>query len=178
MYNILFCLLYLSLLAGATWCFSRWGRIKQLTAIKGLDTLALVAALPLLFTGCVTGPTATQSAGIQAAVDIATGLAIQQKDSDPAVWVARAQTYKAVAVRLQELNSTGTATLATLAADLQPLISTLPPADQLAARTVVAALTPYLNAQLRDNPTLAATQSAVGTILAEFISACDVYIPR
>lgn len=145
---------------------------------ESFPVLAAICGGAMIVSACTTPPTAGQQAGIQVAVDVATGLAIQQKDSDPAVWKARAAQYRAIATQLQTLNSMGTATLATLAADLQPMIGQLPPAEQLAARSLVAALTPYLNAQLRDNPTLATTQAAVGAILAEFILACDTYAPR
>lgn len=156
----------------------RWFQHLDKTAIKGLDTLALallVGGVLLALCACTTAPTANQQAGIQVSVDVATGFAIQQKDADPGVWKARAIAYKSIALQLQAINSAGNSTLATLAADLQPLIAKLPPVDQLAARSLVAGLTPYLNAQLRDNPTVAATQTALASILTEFILACETY---
>lgn len=135
----------------------------------------LAAAFLLGFTGCKTAPTATQQSGIAIAVDLAAGFGIQQGSTDPGVWKARATQFKTIATQLKTLNDAGTATLATLAGDLQPLIAKLPPADVLAANTLVAALTPYLNQQLAGNPTVANTQAAVDLILQAVIDACTVY---
>lgn len=137
------------------------------------------AVLLLALAACTTAPTLTQqaqiSSGITIAVDVAAGFAIQQKDIDPAIWKARAVSYKAIAVQLQSINSGGAATLSTLAVALQPLVAKLPPVDQIAANTLVAALTPYLQQQLSANPSAATVQTTVAEILNAVISACAAY---
>jgi hypothetical protein len=141
-----------------------------------LATMALSIVLGAsLLQGCATLPTANQQAGIIVSVDVAAGLAIQQKDTDPVKWHARAAEYKVIAVQLKTLNDAGTATLATLAADLAPLVAKLPPADQLAATALEAALVPYLQSQIPGNANVQNVQTTVGVILDTLISACEAY---
>jgi hypothetical protein len=147
--------------------------IRSLLLPIGLLVLSAGACVGL--SGCATAPTTTQQAGISVAVDIATGAAIQQQSSDSAEWKARAVSFKAIAVTLKQVNDAGTATLATLAADLAPLIAKLPATDQLAAHTVVAALTPYLNQEIQGNPKLQNAQATVDVVLQAVIDACAGY---
>jgi hypothetical protein len=134
-------------------------------------TLGMVTGL----TACKTAPTANQQAGIIVAVDIAAGLAVQQHDTDPVKWKARAVEYKAIAVELKTLNDAGTATLATLAADLAPMVAKLPPADQLAASAMEAALIPYLQSQIPGNANVQNAQTTVDVVLAALIGAFEAY---
>lgn len=124
--------------------------------------------------GCATAPTPTQQAGITVAVDIATAAAIQNGAS-PNAYLSRATNFKAIAVEVKALNDAGTATLATLAADIAPLIAKLPPPDQIAAHTLIAALTPYLNAQTASNPNLQNAQATLDSILQAVIDSCGAY---
>ena len=159
---------------------------------KNLDTLPPPAskinvALPFLFgmllaagsmvglSGCKTAPTQTQQSAISVAVDLATGFAIQQGSNDLTVWKTRATQFKAIATQIEKVNSAGTLTLATLEADLQPLIVKLGPADVLAANALVAALTPYVNQQVTANPTVANTQAAIEVLLDAVITTCTQY---
>lgn len=150
---------------------------KALTSapVKIAAMLLLAVAIPIGLSACKTAPTATQQSQIVLAVDVASGVAIQQRDTDPAKWMARAVSYKAIATELKAVNDAGTATLATLAADLQPLVAKLPPADQLAASALVAALTPYLNQQTQSNPQVANIRATVDVILQAVIDSCDAY---
>lgn len=131
-------------------------------------------ALPLVH-GCASTPTANQQAGIAVGTDIAVGLAVQQGSNDPAVWKARAAGFKAIAVTLQGLNQSGALTLQTLAADLQPLIIKLGPADVLAANALIAALTPFLQQQIDANPSVASARVIIGQFLSTVIAACAAY---
>lgn len=141
-----------------------------------LATMALSIVLGAsVLQGCATAPTANQQAGIIVSVDVAAGLAIQQKDADPAKWKARAVEYKAIAVQLKAVNDAGPATLATLAADLAPLVAKLPPADQLAANALEAALIPYLQSQIPGNANVQNAQTTVEAVLVALISACEAY---
>lgn len=144
------------------------------TPAKVVAMLLLGVAVPFVG-GCATAPTATESAGISVAVDIATAAAIQNGSNDPSAWKSRAVEYKAIAVKVKAVNDAGTATLATLAADLQPQIAKLPPADQLAANVLVTALTPYLNQELQGNAKLQTAQTAVDVIVQAVIDACTTY---
>lgn len=147
------------------------------TVVKSLFTalvFACVLTTVLAVSACKTAPTATQSAGITVAVDIATGAAIQNGAS-PAGYQSRAANFKAIAVKVKAVNDAGTATLATLAADIAPLIATLPPADQLAAHALIAALTPYLNQEIAASPQLQNTQATLDTILQAVIDSCSAY---
>lgn len=126
-------------------------------------------------TACASAPTANQQAGIVVSVDIAAGLAIQQHDTDPVKWKARATEYKSIAVELKTVNDAGGATLATLAADLAPLVAKLPPADQLAASALEAALIPYLQSQIPGNANVQNAQTTVDVVLSALISACEAY---
>jgi hypothetical protein len=141
--------------------------------------LLVLFAVGLLAAGslqaCKTLPTAQQQGVIAAAVDVATGVAIQQGTKDQTVWKERALKFKAVAMQLQAVNASGALSLATLAADLQPQIAKLGPADALAANALVAALTPYVQEQVKANPSLATTQTVVGIFLQSVIDACTVY---
>lgn len=137
--------------------------------------LACVLGVGSQLTACASAPTVNQQSGIIVSVDIASGLAIQQHDSDPAKWTARAKEYKAIAVELKTLNDAGGATLATLAADLAPLVAKLPPADQLAASALEAALIPYLQAQIPGNANVQNAQTTVDVVLTSLISACEAY---
>jgi hypothetical protein len=134
-----------------------------------LAALCAVAAL----SGCKTLPNATQQAAASVVVDVAAGLAIQQGSPDPAVWKARAIGFKAIATVLLQKNSA--TTLASLQAELLPLVAKLGPADVLAANALVAALTPVLQQQLGANPTVANTQAAVAVVLNDIITACNAY---
>lgn len=125
-------------------------------------------------TACKTVPTPTQSAVITVAVDIATGAAIQNGASTD-TYTSRAVRFKQIAQSVKAVNDAGTATLATLAADLEPQLVSLPPADQLAARALVAALTPYLNQQISVNPQLANVQATLDIILQAVIDSCASY---
>jgi hypothetical protein len=127
-----------------------------------------------MLTGCKTLPTPTQQAGITVAVDIATGAAIQNGGTTE-TWKARAVKFKAIATSVKQVNDAGTATLATLAADLQPQLALLPPADQLAAHALMAALQPYIDNEVAANPDLATTRAALDSILQAVIDACTAY---
>lgn len=145
-------------------------------AVMVLMTCLLVTAvMSTALTACATAPTATEQSATGVAVNIIAGRAIQREDADPGVWKARAAGYKAAAVRLQTVNAGGTATVATLVAELQPLIAKLGPADQNAARILVAALTPYIQEQANANPAVAQTSERLSYILATFIAACEAY---
>ncbi len=135
--------------------------------------VACVLAVSTL-SGCATAPTPTQTAGISVAVDIATGAAIQNGGTAD-IWKARAVKFKAIAVSIKQVNDAGTATLATLAADLAPQLALLPPADQLAAHALVAALQPYLDNETQANPNLATTRATLDVILQAVIDACGSY---
>lgn len=136
--------------------------------------LAFVIMLAVL-SGCKTAPTATEQAGISVAVDIATGAAIQQGGGTATNWAARASEYKAIALEVKAANDAGTATLSTLAADAAPALAKLPPADQLAARALIAAITPFINQELQSNTKLQTTQAALDDILQAVIDACTAY---
>lgn len=148
------------------------GVVKALALLVVL-TLAITTASGL--TACATAPSVNEQAAVTAAMDVATGLAVQNGTSDPAVWKARASNFKAIALQLQAVNSAGNATLATLAGDLQPLIQKLGPADVLAANALIAAVTPYLQEQQSTNTTVINTQARVALILTAVINACTVY---
>lgn len=137
--------------------------------------LAVTLGVSSGLTGCATLPTATQDAAITTTVSIATGFAIQQKDTDPKVWQTRAQQIKLIALELKQVNDAGTASLATLAADLQPQIQKLGPADVIAVNSLVAALTPLLNQQIQGNPKVGNTQVAVDSILTAVLTTCSAY---
>lgn len=158
---------------GATATLQAVTKAVQASAVVLLIGVALVSSA--LLSACKTLPTPTQQSQVAIAVDVAAGFAIQQKDADPAVWKARAVQYKAIAVELKAVNDAGTATLATLQADLAPAIAKLSPAEQLGARALVAALVPYLQAQAQANATVQNTQAAVDVILAAVIDACTAY---
>lgn len=141
-----------------------------------LATMALAVLLGTsVLQGCMSLPTATQDAAITTTVSIATGFAIQQKDTDTKVWQTRAVQIKLIALELKAVNDSGTASLATLAADLQPQIQKLGPADVIAVNSLVAALTPLLNQQIQGNPKVANTQVAVDSILTAVITTCAAY---
>ncbi len=136
--------------------------------------LVLGLALSVGLVGCKTAPTAQQSAGITVAVDIATAAAIQN-GVQPAEYKARAANFKSIAVSVKAVNDAGTATLATLAADLEPQITKLPPPDQIAAHVLVAALKPYLDAELQGNDGLKNVQTTLDVILQAVIDSCAAY---
>jgi hypothetical protein len=148
---------------------------KALTSApaKVAAMLLLAVAVPLVG-GCATAPNAQQSAGITVAVDIATAAAIQN-GVQPAEYKTRAANFKSIAVTVKAVNDAGTATLATLAADLEPQISKLPPPDQLAAHALVAALKPYLDAELQGNDGLKNVQTTLDVILQAVIDSCAAY---
>lgn len=145
---------------------------KALTSAAPVLLCAFLAVASL--TACKTMPTPTQQAGITVAVDIATGAAIQN-GGNADIWKARAVKFKAIAVSVKQVNDAGTATLATLAADLEPQLATLPPADQLAAHALVAALQPYIDNEVQANPDLATTRAALDVILQAVIDSCTAY---
>jgi len=136
-----------------------------------LAALCAVAALP----GCKTLPTPNQQAAAAVIIDVAAGVAIQQGSPLPAVWKVRAAAFKSIATTMLAADQGGTVTLATLQADLQPLIAKLGPADVLAANALVTALGPVLQQQLGANPTVGATQQAVAMVLNDIIAACNAY---
>lgn len=143
------------------------------SAVSVLFALALGGAF--LMPGCASAPSAQEESTVTVAVDLAAGLAIQQGTQDPAVWKTRATNFKAIALSLQTVNNAGTATLATLAADLQPMVVKLGPADVLAANALVAALQPYLSQYQTTSPNVANTQAHVALILTAVINACTAY---
>lgn len=144
-------------------------RVEILAAVAGLAILTLGVAV-----SCKTLPTGSQQAGINAAVDIAVGLAVQEGQPQ-AAWAPRAAQFEAAAKALATVNAAGPTSLQSLMADLQPYIAKLGPADVLAANALVAALTPIVQAQLGTNPTLANTQAEISLILQDVIAACSAY---
>lgn len=136
--------------------------------------LLLALAVPMGLSACKTLPTPTQQAGITVAVDIATAAAIQN-GATPADYKARAAHFKLIATDIKAVNDAGTATLATLAADLEPQIAKLPPPDQLAAHALVAALKPYLDAELQGNDGLKNVQTTLDIVLQAVIDSCITY---
>jgi len=141
--------------------------MKTFLATALLVTAGLLAA-------CATGPTPQQQSAIVVATDLATGYAIENGLTDSQAKVARALRFETIAKEIQNINNAGPLTLPTLASDLQPLIATLPPADQLAAHTLLAALKPYVDQQLQ-NPKIANSQSTIGIFLQAVIDSCSVY---
>lgn len=145
-----------------------------------LATMALSIVLGAsLLQGCATltrieaNPNAQTA--VTSAVTLATAIAIQQKDTDPAVWQKRAKDIKIIALELKSVNDAGNATLATLAADLQPQIAKLGPGESLAVNSLVLTLQPLLNQQIGTNPNVGTTQVAVGSILTAVLTACAAY---
>jgi hypothetical protein len=149
------------------------GTITSVAKVLALFAFSVMLASSLV--ACKTAPTVKEQSAVAVAINIATGRAIQQNDTDAKVWKARAVQYKAIAVRLQAVNDAGTATVATLGAELQPLIAKLGPADQLAARSLLAAVTPYLQEQANANADLGNIHERVTYMLAVFVTACDAY---
>lgn len=149
------------------------GRVSA--ALPFLFGMLLAAASMVGLSACKTAPTQTQQSAISIAVDLATGFAIQQGSNDLTVWKSRATQFKAIAIEVEKVNNAGTLTLATLEADLQPLIAKLGPADVLAANALVAALTPYVNQQVAANPTVANIQAAIELLLEAVITTCTQY---
>lgn len=145
------------------------------TIAKALLPVALGVMFAASLVACKTAPTVKEQSVVAVSVNIAAGRAIQQNDSDPAVWKTRAASYKSIALRIQTVNDASTATIATLGAELQPLIAKLGPADQLAARSLIAAVTPYLQEQADANADVANVRERVSYILATFITACEAY---
>lgn len=146
-------------------------------ALKSVAAFMLAVMLGtsvMLMSGCATAPTPTQQSAALVAVNIAAGQAIQGSDHDPAVWKARAVKYKAIAVQLQTVNDAGNATIATLAADLQPLIAKLEPREQLAANALVAAVTPYLQEKLK-SPEVDNARESIAVLLSAVVRACEAY---
>lgn len=141
--------------------------------------VALAAASLAVLAACSSSPTTTQAAELAVAIDLVTGAAVQQGTSDQAVWKLRAVTFKSAATTLKAVNDAGAgATLATLQADLAPLIAKLGPADVLAANALVTALTVIIQQQIGTGTAagkLAATQATVDIILSDVISACAAY---
>lgn len=145
-------------------------------ALLAVLMLILVVSLCAPLTACKTTPTATQQADIAVAIDVAVAASVQAHSADPAVWKDRAQAYETIAKTLKATNDAGTgATLATLRADLQPLIAKLGPADALAANALVAGLVPYIQAQIDANPNNGTLQTNLSLILADVIAACAAY---
>lgn len=141
--------------------------------------LSIVLGTSLGLTGCATlaklEGNSTAVTAIDSAVTIATSFAIQGKDTDSKVWASRAKEIKTIALELQSVNSAGTATLATLASDLQPQLAKLGPADSLAVNSLVLALQPLLNQQIGNNPAVGTTQVAVANIITAVLTACTAY---
>lgn len=127
-----------------------------------------------LLGACKTVPTANQQTGITLAVELATGAAIEYQITDPGAKKVRAQLFEDGAKAIQKINDAGTLTLPLLAQTLQPLIAKLPPADQLAANTLVLALKPWVDQQLT-NPAVANTQATIDVFLNAVIAACAIY---
>jgi hypothetical protein len=148
--------------------FARVGFLAWLIA-------ACIALAALSSVSCTTLPTnATQQAGLATIVDIAVGVAVQSGQPQSA-WVSRAAQFEQAAKALQAVNAAGPTTLQTLAADLQPQIAKLGPADVLAANALVSGLQPILTALLGSNPTAAAAQQDIALFLADVIKACALY---
>lgn len=145
------------------------------TAVMLMACVLVAGVAVTSLTACKTAPTVKEQSIVAIAINVAAGRAIQRDDAVPAVWKARAEQYKAAAVRLQSVNDAGTATVASLVAEVQPLIEKLGPADQLAARSLLAGLTPYLQEQVNANEDLKNSRERVSYILATFITACEAY---
>lgn len=153
------------------------GTVKPgVTTVAKMIPLLLVACTAAMLVACATPPTVSEKSGVTVATYLVTGQAIKQKDSDPAVWSRRASYYKAVALQIQDHNNAGTATLATLAADLEPALAQLPPDQRLAAEALITAFTPYLQEQVNANPVVSYSQERLAVILVALIRTCDAYI--
>lgn len=137
-------------------------------------SMAVMAAGSLV--ACKTAPSVQQSATVTIATEAAVVAAVQNGSNDAAVWTARAAKYEKIAKELKAVNDSPTgATLATLRADLQPKIAALSPGEALAANAVIAALQPYIDAQVQQNPSVGSTQQAIDVILNAVIAATSAY---
>lgn len=147
------------------------------TVVKSFAVFALVAVLSAsVLVGCKTAPALSEKSTVTIATYLVVGQTLKNGNATPAVQAARAAEFKSVAVKLQAVNDDASATLATLAANLAPSLAKLNPSDRLAAQAVVVALTPYLQSQVENNPTVAYSQERLATILTAVIAACDAYI--
>jgi hypothetical protein len=149
------------------------GSVSTVAKVLALFVVSVLTVSSLV--ACKTAPTAKEQSAVTVAVYVVAGRAIRDNDSVPAVWKARAEKYKAAAIRLRDVNEAGTATLATLTAELEPLIAKLNPDEQLAARALVAGLTPYLQEQINASETVAVSQERLSYILAALITVCEAY---
>lgn len=143
-----------------------------------LLVLILVALMSLhgcaLFQPLATAPTTQEESRIASITQIATIAAITGTNSNATVWKDRATQFKAAALKLQAANDSGTATLATLNADLQPELAKLKPLDAALANALIVALQPYLT-QAANDPVVLNTQTRVDVILSAVIAECAAY---
>lgn len=137
--------------------------------------VALFAMVALHGCSLLKPATPQQVTNIALVVDAATSIAIQQEDTNPAIWKARAVDYKAIAVELASKNSTVPATLATLRADLAPLIAKLPPGEVLAANVFLAVVGPQVDQQLAGDPDVAVVRTDIGIVLQAVIDTCNAF---
>lgn len=133
-------------------------------ALVFLMVAALAGSLFGLLTSCKTTPTAAQAVGIDAGVQAAVAIAVQQGTSDPAVWARRGQLILAVIAQVRPLASDEAVSVAALTAAVTPLLdqTKLQPAERIAANGLVSALALIIDANVDPkNPTAVTVVAAL-----------------
>lgn len=144
--------------------------------MKRFAIAGLVLAAALACMGCSSTGEVKQQVGMTVLVDAAVAYAVQRgADGNAVEWQRRAEQIASVALQLKSLDEGTVATLPTLMAALDPLVSRLSPGAQLTARGLTTALAGFIASNTGNMSTEKAT---IQFVLAEVLNATSVYIPR
>lgn len=125
---------------------------------------ALMGVLCGVVAACKTAPTPTQAIGIDAGVQAAVAIAVQNGTSDPAVWAKRARLILSVIEQVRPLASGEAVSVPALAAAVGPVLdkAKLQPAERIAANGLVSALALVIDANVNpSNPTAVTVVAAL-----------------
>lgn len=137
---------------------------------------AAAAAIAVLASGCTvfTAASNTQTIAVNTAVQFATAKTIEAKGA--ANNVARATQIKSIALEVKGY-ADGTITVAQLEQVAQAWVVKLPVSDQILANALIQQVAADLNAKVQNGIVDAAAKAAVGQLMDDIVTACNLYIP-
>jgi len=146
-------------------------------------TLVLLAAVSVLcgatlfaINGCATKPTQTQQIALDASIQAAVSIAVQNGSQDPASWASRARTIAGIVEQVRPLVSSDVVSVPQLAHEVNDLVAKakLQPQEQVAASILIQAIARIIDANVDPNTPQAAS---ILVVLDSVKAAASVYIP-
>ncbi len=145
-------------------------------SMRKLIVSAAAAVLAVAASGCavLTAASNTNTIAVNTAVQFATAKVIEAKGNASAP--GRATQIKAIALEVKGY-ADGTVSVAQLEQVAQAWVVKLPVSDQILANALIQQVAADLNAKVQNGIVDAAAKAAVGQLMDDIVTACNLYIP-